>query len=137
MTHKVIFYEQIWHFHFTPWLSSKNWIILIFLIAFWPLQITTPPAPNLNASDYATCVHFTKGFPRLALMDSDKWDKSAHVKCYICQKWTNELWYLLPHFCMAVLFRVNLFPSFTSFCVKIFSPIIDPMNKTVLCDVVI
>ena len=27
-----------------------------------------------------------KGLPRLALPDSDKEDKSAHVKCYIYQK---------------------------------------------------
>ena len=33
-----------------------------------------------------------KGLPRLALPDSDKEDKSAHVKCYIYQKWTNESW---------------------------------------------
>ena len=28
----------------------------------------------------------SKGLPRLALTDSDKWDKSAHAKCYLYQK---------------------------------------------------
>ena len=27
-----------------------------------------------------------KGLPRLALIDSDKWDKSAHAKCYLYKK---------------------------------------------------